>query len=158
MVHQPSVVHPDTVIFLLVQVKASACLPSSHRYVSIALLTVSNFGYFYHGFSAKACSRYYLASPILKGEPFGALRHIRHVLTPSAVIQIMISQAIVGYRAWNIAQRSKDSGIFLLVFGFVITVLEWYANLGSRTPVQVDWKYAYRPPWGYPAIRLIFTG
>ena len=78
--------------------------------------------------------------------------------SPSAVIQIMVSQTIVGYRAWNIAQRSKDSGIFLLVFGFIITVLEWYANLVSRTPVQVDGKYAYRPTWGYLAIKLIFTG
>jgi len=78
--------------------------------------------------------------------------------SPSAVIQIMVSQTIVGYRAWNIAQRSKDSGIFLLVFGFIITVLEWHANLVSRTPVQVDRKYAYRPAWGYPAIQLLFTG
>lgn len=98
-----------------------------------------------------------MASPILKGELFGALR-VRYVLTPSAVIQIMVSQTIVGYRTWNIAQRSKDSGIFLLVFGFIITALEGYANLESRTPVQVYRKYAYRPAWGYTAIQLIFTG
>jgi len=114
------------------------------RYVSIALLTVSNFGYFYHGFSAKVCSRYYLASPILK------------------VIQIMISQVIVGYRAWNIAQRSKDSGIFLLVFGFIITVLEWYANLDSRIPVQVERNCspgnltAYLPQWVFYLLGMLF--
>ena len=139
MVHQPSAVHPDTVLFRLVRVKASECLPSSHRYVSIILLTVSNVGYFYHGFSVEACSKYYLASPILKGELFGVI-HVRYVLTPFAVIQIMISQAIVGYRAWNIAQRSRDTGIFLLAFGFIITALEWYANLDSRIPLQVKGK------------------
>ena len=139
MVRQSSVVHSYTVPFWLVRVKASECLPSSYRYVSIILLTVSNVGYFYHGFSPKACSRYYLAAPILKGKLFGIF-HVRCVLTPSAVIQIMISQVIVGYRAWIIAKRSRDTGIFLLVFGFIVTGLEWYANLDSRTPLQVKGK------------------
>jgi hypothetical protein len=52
----------------------------------------------------------------------------------------MISQAIVGYRTWNITQRSTDMGIFLLVFGTVVTGFEWYANLDSRIPVQKDGK------------------
>jgi len=52
----------------------------------------------------------------------------------------MISQTIVGYRTWNIAQRSRDIGIFLLGFGFMITTLEWYADFGSRIPLQKGGK------------------
>jgi len=44
------------------------CLSPSCRYVSIILLTVSNLGYFYHGFSTEVCSTYYLVSPAFKGE------------------------------------------------------------------------------------------
>lgn len=37
--------------------------------MSILLLTVSDFGYFYHGFSFGSCERYYMAAPVLKGTP-----------------------------------------------------------------------------------------
>lgn len=88
------------------------------RYVSILLLTISDMGYFYHGFSAATCSSYYMAAPVLK------------------VIQIMISQVIIGYRTWAITRRSKELGLFFLGFGFVVTVLEWYSNVDGRIPVQ----------------------
>ncbi|KAF9788546.1 hypothetical protein BJ322DRAFT_642481 [Thelephora terrestris] len=90
------------------------------RYVSILLLFVSDFGYFYHGFSAATCSRYYMAAPVMK------------------VIQIMISQVIIGYRTWAITRRSKEVGLSLLGFGFIVTVMQWYANVDGRIPVQED--------------------
>lgn len=62
--------------------------------------------------------------------------HGRCALIPSIVIQIMISQAIVGYRTWTITKRSKDMGISLFIFGLLITVLEWYSNFEGRTPAQ----------------------
>ena len=52
------------------------------------------------------------------------------------VIQIMISQVIIGYRTWNITRRSREMGVFLLVFGFTVTALEWYSNVDARIPVQ----------------------
>jgi len=52
----------------------------------------------------------------------------------------MLSQIIVGYRTWNIAQRSRDVGMFLLGFGFMITALEWYSNFDARKPVQSGGK------------------
>lgn len=88
------------------------------RYISILLLTVSDLGYFYHGFSAAACSTYYMSAPVLK------------------VIQIMISQIIIGNRTWAITRRSKKLGLFLLGLGLVVTGLEWYANVDGRIPVQ----------------------
>ena len=134
----PSAVHHDTVpISFTREDKRVPIIPC--RYVSIVLLTVSNVGYFYHGFPTEVCSTYYLISPALKGELFNAFR-VRYAFTPYVVVQIMISQAIVGYRTWNIAQRSKRMGVILFSFGFAITALEWYANLGSRTPLQKDGK------------------
>ena len=48
----------------------------------------------------------------------------------------MISQVIIGYRTWAITRRSRELGIFLLALGFIVTALEWYANVDGRTPVQ----------------------
>ncbi|KAF9642746.1 hypothetical protein BDM02DRAFT_3192741 [Thelephora ganbajun] len=114
------------------------------RYTSITLLAVSNVGYFHHGFSAKACSRYYLVAPAFK------------------VLQIMISQVIIGYRTWNIFQRSRYMGMFLLAFGLVITALEWYANFDSRTPTQKGGNCspgnlkARVPQWVFYLLAMVF--
>ena len=78
-------------------------------------------------------------APALKGELFCTL-HVRHTFTRRPVIQIMISQTIVGYRTWNIAQKSKEIGTFLFVLGFAITALEWYADFDSRIPLQKGGK------------------
>lgn len=48
----------------------------------------------------------------------------------------MISQVIIGYRAWAITRRSKELGIFLLSLGAIVTALEWYSNVDARIPVQ----------------------
>ena len=52
----------------------------------------------------------------------------------------MISQVIIGCRTWAITRRSKGLGVFLLVFGSIVTVLEWYAgvDVDGRMPVQKD--------------------
>jgi len=114
------------------------------RYFSILLLTISDFGYFYHGFAAETCSRYYMAAPVLK------------------VVQIMISQVIIGYRAWAITRRSKELGIFLLSLGTIVTVLEWYSNVDARIPVQDQGNcspgnsVARVPQWVFYLVAMIF--
>ena len=50
----------------------------------------------------------------------------------------MISQIIIGYRAWAITRRSKELGIFLLGFGIIVTAIEWYSNVDARIPVQEE--------------------
>ncbi|KAF9784374.1 hypothetical protein BJ322DRAFT_845521 [Thelephora terrestris] len=123
---------PSVVMFILL------------RYVSIILLVISNFGWFYHGFSADACSKYHLVAPVFK------------------VIQIIISQAIIGYRTWNISQRSRDMGVFLLAFGLIIAALEGFSNLGSRSPVQNGGNcspgnnMARMPQWVFYLLSTIF--
>ncbi|KAF9780475.1 hypothetical protein BJ322DRAFT_294885 [Thelephora terrestris] len=90
------------------------------RYISIILLTTSNVGWFYRGFSPIACSLYYSVTPALK------------------VTQIVISQIIIGYRTWNVSQRSSDIGTFFLMFGFAISGLESFANIRTHTPDQTS--------------------
>jgi hypothetical protein len=78
-----------------------------------------------------------MVAPVLKGKLLSGSK--RRVLTHAPpVIQIMISQVIIGYRTWNITRRSKEMGMFLLAFGFIVTVLEWYSNVDARIPVQTD--------------------
>ncbi|KAA1473047.1 hypothetical protein DENSPDRAFT_881736 [Dentipellis sp. KUC8613] len=90
------------------------------RYVSIVVLVVSNVGFFSHSFTQASCHRFYMAAPVLK------------------VIQTMVSQAILGFRAWNISRRSRLVGLGILGGGLVITGLEWFTNLYHRIPVSTN--------------------
>lgn len=111
------------------------------RYFSIVLLITSNAGYFYHGFSAATCSAYYIVPPVLK------------------VTQIMISQAIIGYRAWAITRRSEQLGRFLLGLGLIVTALEWFTNLYGRTPDWIGGNCRARDAqtqWAFYLIAMIF--
>jgi hypothetical protein len=74
----------------------------------------------------------------------------------------MISQVIIGYRTWNIARRSKEMGIFLLAFGFIVTALEWYSNVDARVPVQDKGNCspgnskARMPQWVFYLLAMLF--
>ncbi|OJA13672.1 hypothetical protein AZE42_08979 [Rhizopogon vesiculosus] len=90
------------------------------RYVSVAVLLLSNYGFFATGFTDETCKHYHILAPVFK------------------VIQIMISQAILGVRTFNIAKRGKRVGISLLLLYAVSTVLEWFTNVVDRYPVTTD--------------------
>ena len=91
-----------------------------------------------------------MAAPVLKGELSASLKGWPGAHTcPTLVIQIMISQLIIGYRTWAITRRSKELGIFLIVFGTVITGLEWFSNVDGRTATQDDVSVSHIVP---PAI------
>lgn len=86
-----------------------------------------------------------MIAPVLKGKLSLGLE--QRVLTRRApVVQIMISQAIIAYRTWNITRRSKEMGLFLVVFGSIVTVLEWYSNVDARIPVQSQVSVYRNPP------------
>jgi len=78
------------------------------------------------------------------------------------VVQITSSQAIVGYRTWNISRRSTDMAVFLIGFGFMVGVLEAVSNLNSRTPIQIDGNcspgnnMARVPQWVFYLLATIF--
>ncbi|KAI9455410.1 hypothetical protein F5148DRAFT_392625 [Russula earlei] len=90
------------------------------RYSSVLVMTLSNTGFFYHHFSPNVCSHYYFAAPVFK------------------VFQVMVSQAILGIRAYNIAHRNIRIGCTLLAAYFVVIVFQWFADLHNRIPTQTS--------------------
>jgi len=90
------------------------------RLVSIVTLTISSVGFFYGEFTIESCSKFYLFPPAFK------------------VVQAMVSQAILGIRAFNLSRRSKLIGwILLLVYSMACTV-QWVATMYKRTPKLGD--------------------
>ncbi|KAH9056805.1 hypothetical protein EDB87DRAFT_1160480 [Lactarius vividus] len=90
------------------------------RYTSMIVLVVSNVGFFYHGFTPKACEYYRLAAPALK------------------VVQIMVSQAILGIRAYGISQRNPWVGGTLLSTYVLCATFQWFSSLYDRIAVMTD--------------------
>jgi hypothetical protein len=56
----------------------------------------SNFGFFYHHFTPEACSYYCYVAPVFKGTSPVVSEYSR--LSDPTVIQLMVSQAILGIR------------------------------------------------------------
>ncbi|KAI9459889.1 hypothetical protein BJY52DRAFT_299307 [Lactarius psammicola] len=90
------------------------------RYTSIIVLVASNVGFFYHGFTPKACEHYRFAAPVLK------------------VVQIMVSQAILGVRAYGVSQRNSWVGRTLLLTYILGVGFQWFTSLYDRIPVMTD--------------------
>ncbi|KAI0674524.1 hypothetical protein C8Q78DRAFT_1076153 [Trametes maxima] len=88
------------------------------RYSSIAVITLSNVGYFGNFWTQAACSRYFIAAPIFK------------------VIQTMVSQLILGIRTVNISRRCRWVTWVIAIAFLVITSAQWFLNLWNRVPVQ----------------------
>ncbi|KAI0336754.1 hypothetical protein GY45DRAFT_1377252 [Cubamyces sp. BRFM 1775] len=88
------------------------------RYSSIAVLVLSNVGYFGNFFTPSSCARYYIAPPIFK------------------VIQTMVSQLILGIRTINISRRSNIVTWIIACAFFSFTTAQWFLNLWNRVPIQ----------------------
>ncbi|KAF8840245.1 hypothetical protein BDN67DRAFT_968846 [Paxillus ammoniavirescens] len=98
------------------QFSDSLCLLFLIRVTSIALLVISDVGFFYTHFSYESCSKFYLIAPMFKA------------------LQVMIAQCIMGVRTYNISGRSRGVGAFLLVFYLTACGLQWYSNIYGRLP------------------------
>ncbi|KAI6104323.1 hypothetical protein F5141DRAFT_1128902 [Pisolithus sp. B1] len=90
------------------------------RYISIVAMIVSNYGAFATSFTMESCRRYYYVSPIFK------------------VLQTMVSQAILGFRTFNISGRDERVRNFLVVYYAIAVTFEWFLNLYHRTPEVVN--------------------
>ncbi|KAH9849598.1 hypothetical protein C2E23DRAFT_888087 [Lenzites betulinus] len=88
------------------------------RYSSIAVIVLSNVGYFGSFFTPASCARYFMAPPIFK------------------VIQTMVSQLILGIRTVNISRRSTAVTWVLAVYFILCTAAQWFLNMYNRVPVQ----------------------
>ena len=88
------------------------------------VMFTSNFGFFHHHFTPKACSHYCYVTPVFKGTESSATMSGHSILSDRPVIQLMVSQAILGVRwviimcfmalklkascrTYNVAQRNK---------------------------------------------------
>ncbi|OAX34227.1 hypothetical protein K503DRAFT_461662 [Rhizopogon vinicolor AM-OR11-026] len=107
---QPSIFHLSLACILFALI----------RYFSILVMVVSNYGFFSTNFTEETCQHYYLVAPTFK------------------VVQMMISQVILGVRTFNIARRDRRVGIALAALFFVSISLEWFTNMFDRIPVVVD--------------------
>ncbi|KAF8494455.1 hypothetical protein F5888DRAFT_1847676 [Russula emetica] len=84
------------------------------RYTSVIVLFTSNFGFFYRHFTPNGCSYYCYVAPVFK------------------VIQLMVSQAILGVRTYNIAQRNtRICRIIVSAYCFA-SVFLWFTALYDR--------------------------
>ncbi|KAH9980047.1 hypothetical protein BGW80DRAFT_475874 [Lactifluus volemus] len=90
------------------------------RYSSMLVLIFSNVGFFDTHFSRKSCGQYYLLAPIFK------------------IIQVMVSQAILGFRTYYIARRNVWVRWFILSLYFTIVGFQSFACLANRTTVTID--------------------
>ncbi|KAG7090943.1 hypothetical protein E1B28_010015 [Marasmius oreades] len=81
---------------------------------SIAALCISNFGFFYSHFTDASCKRYYLLPSIFK------------------ILQAMVSQLILGLRAFNLSTRSRAVGLVLIILYVAACSVEWTTTLYRR--------------------------
>lgn len=102
------------------QISASFCLFILLRYTSIATIVISDYTYFYNGFSAAECEKWFLASPAMKS------------------VQLLISQAIMAWRCHNISRRHRGISWFLGILLVSTTAGQWVTNLYGRVPSQTN--------------------
>ncbi|KAJ2965961.1 hypothetical protein NUW54_g13945 [Trametes sanguinea] len=98
--------------------RSYSALHASCRYSSIAVITLSNVGYFGSFFTLESCNHYYMAAPIFK------------------VVQTMVSQMILGIRTINISRRSNVVTWIVVSVFLTFTSAQWFLNMWNRTPVQ----------------------
>ncbi|KAL4266568.1 Transmembrane protein [Pleurotus pulmonarius] len=84
------------------------------QFVSICCLVVSSTGFFYGHFTDTTCRLFYLVPPSFK------------------VLQAMVSQAIIGVRAYNLSRRSKIVGWTLIGAYVVACAFQWITTLYGR--------------------------
>ncbi|KAK0435252.1 hypothetical protein EV421DRAFT_1241047 [Armillaria borealis] len=99
-------IRPNLVLFVLI------------RYISMAMVVVSNVGYFSLSFTPESCRRYYMIAVVIK------------------VLQASVCQFVLALRTYSISRRSERVKIFLIVFTLIITILEWFTNLYGRVMIQ----------------------
>ncbi|KAK7472972.1 hypothetical protein VKT23_001076 [Stygiomarasmius scandens] len=122
------------VLFFLIQIS------------SILVLVISNVGFFYSHFTQNSCNHFYLLPPIFK------------------VLQLMVSQVILGFRAYNLSQRSRRIGIFLVSLYVVACSIEWASTLYKRQAVvdpnhnicRAVFTDLFFSAWVYYAVAIIY--
>jgi hypothetical protein len=88
-----------------------------YRLTSALVIFFSNYGFF-GSFTEATCRRYYIMSPLFK------------------VLQMAVSQAILGVRAWNLSRRHKGMAIALGALYLLCITLEALMTFVGRVPYR----------------------
>jgi len=116
------------------------------RYISVILVMFGAVVWF-GTFSLEACKRWYILPPVFK------------------VLQVMVSQFVLGIRAYNLSQRSRPVGAVILVLYIATCVAQWVANMYGRTPaLNSDGTQCHRTmvyglhtgPWIHYMVAIIY--
>lgn len=89
------------------------------RYTSILVLTISNVAFFCHNFSFAVCQRYFLTPSIFK------------------LFQAMVTQAILGVRAYNLSRKSAHVGYAIICIYLICCAFQWITTLFDR---KISWN------------------
>lgn len=117
------------------------------RYISVALMVFGAYVWF-ETFTMESCRRWFFVPPVFK------------------VLQVMISQLILGIRAYNLSRRSRRVGITLLALYLVTCTVQWVCNMYDRTvSLNSDGTQCHRsvndgkghfPPWLFYMAAIIY--
>ncbi|KAH8985085.1 hypothetical protein EDB92DRAFT_1884153 [Lactarius akahatsu] len=87
------------------------------RYTSILAGTLGTWAYLSHGFTPESCRKFFLVPTLIR------------------VLQCMISQAILGLRAYAISRKNRTVAIVLFSCFIFASAVEWLSSVYHRIPV-----------------------
>ncbi|KAI5121806.1 hypothetical protein M0805_009798 [Coniferiporia weirii] len=115
------------------------------RYMSVAVIIISNVGFFGQFSSLAACQRFMLVSPVLKA------------------LQTIVSQLILSTRTYSISRKSRWVLWTMLVTIVISSALEFFADIYQRTPIHnpitlncISGNASKRIAWINYAVAMVF--
>ncbi|KAH9067746.1 hypothetical protein EDB87DRAFT_1573309 [Lactarius vividus] len=90
------------------------------RYISIITTALGSWEFFSHNFTTEYCHRVFLLPTIFR------------------MFLSMVSQAIVGLRAYTISHKNQKVGIVLLSSYIFTSAVQWFAQIHHRVPMVID--------------------
>ncbi|KAH9964948.1 hypothetical protein BC827DRAFT_1186507 [Russula dissimulans] len=118
---------PGSILFFLI------------RYSSVAAIIMTNINFFDHHFSSESCARYSYVGPIFK------------------VIQVMVSQAILGIRAYQIAEHRVWVGSVLIPMYIAVVTVSYYRPLPHDDCLTANARPDYViSAWTFYLVAMLF--
>ncbi|KAF8271046.1 hypothetical protein EI94DRAFT_1721217 [Lactarius quietus] len=102
------------------RLNASLVLFVLNRYTNIITGTLGSWEFFSHSFTAESCHRLFLVPTVLR------------------VFLSMVSQMIVGLRAFTISRKNTTVGVVLLCAFIFTAAVQWFAQIYHRVPILIN--------------------
>lgn len=90
------------------------------RYTGVLTMALNNWAFFSHGFTPESCNRLFLLPTIFR------------------VFLSMVSQAILGLRAYTISRKNLTVGVVLLSSCIFASTVQWLSQMYRRVPIFVN--------------------